>query len=42
MIQLSDEPPRIRLADHREGERPILVYRVRSLQHALKVLVARG
>jgi hypothetical protein len=42
MIQLTEEPPRILLADHLEGERPVLVYRVGDLQKALKDLAARG
>jgi hypothetical protein len=42
MIELTQEPPRILLADHLEGDRPILVYRVADLQKALKALKARG
>jgi hypothetical protein len=42
MIQLTDEPPRILLADHLEGERPVLVYRVENLSQTLKDLAARG
>lgn len=42
MIALSDEPPRILLADHLEGDRPILVYRVVSLVEALDALESRG
>jgi hypothetical protein len=42
MVQLTEAPPRILLADHLEGERPILVYRVESLEVALKDLAARG
>lgn len=42
MIELSEEPPRILLADHLEGDRPILVYRVASFDDALAELKARG
>lgn len=42
MIALTDEPPRILLADHLEGDRPILVYRVAAFAAALEALEARG
>ena len=42
MIELSAEPPRILLADHLEGDRPILVYRVADFDEALKALKSRG
>lgn len=42
MVELSDEPPRILLADHVEGEPPILVYRVAALDVALDKLASRG
>lgn len=42
MIALTEEPPRILLADHLEGDRPILVYRVASLADALASLKSRG
>ena len=42
MIELSDAPPRILLADHLDGERPILVYRVADLDVALAALTAQG
>ena len=42
MIELTEGPPRILLADHLEGDRPILVYRVADFQGALKALKARG
>jgi hypothetical protein len=42
MIELTDGPPRILLADHLEGDRPILVYRVAEFDAALKALKARG
>jgi hypothetical protein len=42
MIELSAEAPRILLADHVEGEAPVLVYRVPDLDAALKALKKRG
>ena len=42
MIALSDEAPRILLADHLEGDVPILVYRVANLPEALRRLASRG
>lgn len=34
--------PRLLLADHVHGEKPILIYRVDSLKEAKKILKARG
>jgi hypothetical protein len=42
MIELTDGPPRILLAGHLEGERPILVYRVAGLEGTMHQLEARG
>jgi hypothetical protein len=42
MLELSDAPPRLLLADHLEGERPILLYRVGDLDAAVSDLEARG
>jgi len=42
MIALTEEPPRILLADHVEGDRPILVYRVPDFDAALDALESRG
>ena len=42
MVELTEEPPRILLTDHVEGEVPILVYRVASLHDAMKELESRG
>ena len=42
MIELTTQPPRIVLADHLEGEQPILVYRVASLTEAAAELEAKG
>jgi hypothetical protein len=42
MIELTEGPPHILLADHVEGERPIMVYRVSDLDQATAELEARG
>jgi hypothetical protein len=42
MIALTESPPRILLAGHLEGDRPILVYRVARITDALAALEARG
>jgi hypothetical protein len=41
-VQLTDDPPLVLLAEHVEGDRPILVYRVADLGVALDALAARG
>ena len=40
MLELTDGPPRLLLADHLEGDRPVLVYRVADL-HAMNERRAR-
>ena len=42
MVEFTDQPPRILLAGHLEGERPVLVYRVADIEHAMRELAARG
>ena len=42
MIELTAERPRIVLADHLDGDQPILVYRVAGLPDAVAELEARG
>ena len=42
MVQLTEGPPRILLAGHLEGDRPVLVYRVDDLDAAVTELEARG
>lgn len=42
MIELSEAGPNILLADHVEGEAPVLVYRVPDLKAALADLKKRG
>jgi hypothetical protein len=41
-LRLTERPPLLLLADHVEGERPILVYRVRDHSEAARTLEARG
>jgi hypothetical protein len=41
-LRLTERPPILLLADHVEGERPILVYRVRDLSDARRALEAQG
>ena len=42
MVELTEGSPRILLAEHLEGDRPVLVYRVENLTAALDALEARG
>ena len=42
MVELGDGSPRLLLAGHLDGERPVLVYRVASLAKALDDMEARG
>jgi catechol 2,3-dioxygenase-like lactoylglutathione lyase family enzyme len=42
MLELTDQPPRILLAEHLEGDRPVLVYRVPDLAAAMADLETRG
>ncbi len=42
MVELTAQPPRILLASHLSGQRPILVYRVDDLPAALDRLENRG
>jgi hypothetical protein len=41
-VRLTEQPPLVLLADHLEGERPVLVYRVPDLGAAMADLEARG
>jgi hypothetical protein len=41
-LRLTERPPLLLLADHVEGERPILVYRVGDLAETTRRLEARG
>ena len=42
MVELTEQPPRLVLAEHLEGDRPILVYRVADLAAARRELATRG
>jgi catechol 2,3-dioxygenase-like lactoylglutathione lyase family enzyme len=42
MVELSQEPPRLLLAGHLEGDRPVLVYRVQDIDNAMEELEQRG
>jgi hypothetical protein len=42
LVELSEGPPHLLLTDHLDGERPILIYRVDSLDSAVDALAARG
>ena len=42
MVELSSGPPAILMTDHLIGDRPILVYRVADLPHAVAELARRG
>src|SRR4051794_5671424 len=42
MVELAAGPPHLLLADHLEGERPILVYRVNDLDDAIESLTQSG
>jgi hypothetical protein len=42
MVELGDEPPALLLAEHLEGDQPVLVYRVEDLERTLDELGERG
>jgi hypothetical protein len=42
MVKLADEPPALLLAEHLEGDQPVLVYRVEDLEATLAELADRG
>ena len=42
MVQLTDEAPAVLLAEHLQGDAPVLVYRVADLEQALSDLSDRG
>ena len=41
-VELTDGPPLVLLAEHLEGDRPILVYRVADLDEAMSMMESRG
>lgn len=42
MVEMTERPPRLLLAEHLEGDRPILVYRVADIEQAAGTLEADG
>jgi hypothetical protein len=42
MVELTSDPPAILLAEHLEGDRPVLVYRVADLHATTRELQGRG
>ena len=42
MVEMTGGPPRFLLAEHLEGDRPVMVFRVADLQQASQALEARG
>ena len=42
MVRLGADPPALLLAEHLEGDKPVLVYQVADLEQALGQLQARG
>ena len=42
MVALTEEPPHVLLTDHLEGDRPVFVYRVASIEETLAGLEERG
>ena len=42
MVELTEQAPRLLLAGHLEGDRPVMVYRVADLDRAIDELEARG
>jgi hypothetical protein len=42
MIRLTEESPRLLLAEHLEGDQPVLVFRARDLEQAVSGLEAQG
>jgi hypothetical protein len=42
MLELGEPPPHLLLADHLDGDRPVLVFRVPDLDAAIRQLESRG
>ena len=42
MVALTEESPRVLLAGHLDGDKPVLVYRVNDLTSAMSDLMSRG
>ena len=42
MVEMTGGPPRFLLAEHLEGERPVMVFRVADLEEAARTLEGQG
>ena len=42
MVELGEQPPRLLLAGHLEGDKPVMVYRVADMAQATDELESRG
>ena len=42
MVEMTEGPPRLLLAGHLEGQRPVMVFRVADLEQAARTLEERG
>jgi hypothetical protein len=42
MVEMTEDPPRFLLAEHLEGERPVMVFRVADIRQASQTLEGRG
>lgn len=42
MVDVTGSPPAVLLAEHLEGDRPVLVYRVDDLEHTIGALAEAG
>ena len=42
MVEVTEQPPRVILAEHLEGEQPVLVYRVADMAQAIEELESHG
>ena len=42
MVELTERPPHVLLAEHLEGDQPVMVYRVADMAKAFEQLTSRG
>ena len=42
MVEMTEGPPRLLLAEHLDGDRPVMVFRVADIKQASHTLEARG
>ena len=42
MLELTEQPPRVLVSEHLDGEQAVLVYRVADMAQAIKELESRG